>query len=87
MEYRTTNLPFAAALTAGNKLPLLRIEATATQATMVFGDPQDLGTEYETQFLSGQLLVPASQYNIQLRGLRRSLEIKLAAARKIGGEQ
>ncbi len=84
MEFRTTNLPFGAAVVAGSKLKLLHIEATSTQATMVFDDPSNLGTTLELDFLSGQLLVPASQYNIQLRAMRRQIEIRLAAARKGG---
>jgi len=85
MDYCTTNLPLAAAIIAASKLKLLRIDATLTQATMVFEDPSDLGTALELDFLNGQLMVPASAYNIQLRAMRRQVEIKLSNARKIGG--
>jgi len=81
MEYSTVSLPFAAAITASAKLKLLRIEATAKRATMIFDDPEQIGSSLELEFLSGQYLVPASQYNVQLRSLRRQMEIKLAAAR------
>jgi hypothetical protein len=51
---------------------------------MVFVDPSEHGTSLELDFLAGQLMVPASQYNIQLRSMRRQIEIKLAAAKKGG---
>jgi|HubBroStandDraft_6_1064221.scaffolds.fasta_scaffold3076931_1 hypothetical protein len=81
MEFSTVNLPLAAALTASSKLKLIRIDATPTRATMVFDDPQEIGSSLELEFLSGQFMVPASAYNIQLRAVRRQIEIKLAAAR------
>ena len=81
MEFRTTNLPLAAAITASTKLKLIRVEADPKQAVMVFDDPSGIGTDLELEFLSGQFLVPASQYNVQLRAMRRQVEIKLAAAR------
>jgi hypothetical protein len=67
MGFRTTNLPLAAAITAGAKLKLIRVDATATTAHMVFDDPGEIGTGLELKFLSGQFMVPASQYNVQLR--------------------
>lgn len=82
MEFCTTNLPLAAAITAGTKLKLLRIDSTPTQAVMVYDDPSEIGTSLELEFLSGQFMVPASQYNVQLRARRRQVEIKLAVARK-----
>jgi hypothetical protein len=84
LEYCTTNLPLAAAIVASTKLKLIRIDATPSQATMVFDDPLEEGSFLEFDFLGGQFLVPASQYNIQLRAMRRQIEIKLAAARKGG---
>jgi hypothetical protein len=81
MEFRTTNLPLAAAITASIKLRLIRVDADVKQAFMVFDDPSGVGTDLELEFLSGQFMVPASQYNIQLRAMRRQVEIKLAAAR------
>lgn len=87
MEFCTTNLPFAAALTASTKLKLLRIDATATKATLVFDDHSGIGTGLELDFLSGQFMVPASQYNVQLRAMRRQVEIKLAAARNGGNRE
>jgi hypothetical protein len=81
VEFCTTNLPFGAALTASTRLKLLRIDATPTKATLVFDDPSGIGTSLELEFLSGQFMVPASQYNVQLRAMRRQIEIKLAAAR------
>jgi hypothetical protein len=87
MEFSTTNLPFSAALVAASKLKLLRIDATPTKASLVFEDFSNEGSSLELEFLSGQLLVPASAYNVQLRSLRRSIEIKLAEARKSGGRR
>jgi hypothetical protein len=81
MEFRTTNLPLAAAITASIKLRFIRVDADVKQAFMVFDDPSGVGTDLELEFLSGQFMVPASQYNIQLRAMRRQVEIKLAAAR------
>ena len=54
MEFCTTNLPLAAAITAGTKLKLLRIDSTPTRAVMVFDDPSEIGTSLELEFLSGQ---------------------------------
>jgi len=81
MEFRTTNLPLAAAITASTRLKLIRVDANTKQAFMVFDDPSGIGTDLELEFLSGQFMVPASQYNVQLRAMRRQVEIKLAAAR------
>lgn len=86
MEFGTTNLPLAAAIVAANKLALLRIDSTDKQATLVFDDPDSEGSAHELAFLSGHLFVPANQYNMQLRALRRAIEVKLAAARKNGGQ-
>jgi hypothetical protein len=87
MEFCTVNLPLAAAITASTKLRLIRIDATPTRATMVFDDPGEIGTSLELEFLSGQFMVPASAYNIQLRALRRQMEIRLAAARAKEGSR
>jgi len=87
MEFRTTNLPLAAAITASTKLKLIRVDADTKQAVMVFDDPLGIGTDLELEFLSGQFMVPASQYNVQLRAMRRQVEIKLAAARQNGGKR
>jgi hypothetical protein len=87
MEFRTTNLPLAAAITASTKLKLIRVDADTKQAFMVFDDPSEIGTDLELEFLSGQFMVPASQYNVQLRAMRRQVEIKLAAARTKEGRQ
>jgi hypothetical protein len=81
MEFCTTNLPLAAAITASTKLKLIRVDADTRQALMVFDDPSGIGVDLELEFLSGQFMVPASQYNVQLRAMRRQVEIKLAAAR------
>jgi hypothetical protein len=87
MEFCTVNLPLAAAITASTKLKLIRIDATPTRATMVFDDPLGIGTALELEFLSGQFMVPASQFNIQLRAMRRQMEIQLAAARTKEGRR
>ncbi|GEM_PF-3794619 len=82
MEFRTTNLPLAAAITASTKLKLIRVDADSIkQASMVFHDPSGIGAQLELEFLSGQFMVSASQYAVQLRAMRRQVEIKLAAAR------
>jgi hypothetical protein len=85
MDFPTTNVPFAAYLTAAQKLKLLRIESTHKTATLFFNDPNNEGPSLELSFLAGEALVPASAYNSQLRALRRSIEIKLAEARKLQG--
>jgi hypothetical protein len=87
MEFSTTNLPFSAALVAASKLKLLRIDATPSKASLIFEDPSREAPALELEFLSGQLMVPASAYNVQLRSLRRSIEIRLAEARKNGGRR
>jgi len=87
VEFCTGNLPLAAAITASTKLRLIRIEATPTQATVVFDDPSGIGTDLELEFLSGQFMVPAFLYNIQLRSLRRQMEMQLAAAHKKEGSR
>lgn len=85
MQFRTTNVPFAAYLVAAGKLSLLHIEANPKTATLVFDDPNNEGTSFELAFLSDHALVAARAYNSQFRALRRAVEIKLAEARQSEG--
>lgn len=84
MEFTVTNAAFAAYLVASKKLNLLRLEVLTPQiARLVFDDPENAGVALELDFLSGTAMVPATTYHHALRSVRRSIEIKLAEARRL----
>ncbi len=83
MEFPVQNNSFAAYLIATQRLRLLRIEATVRGSNIIFDDPKNEGAAIELEYLAGAV-VSAVSYQNCLRTLRRSVEIKLAEARKGG---
>jgi hypothetical protein len=78
MEFRTSQLGFAAYLMASKSLSLLRIEKQHSNAVLIFSDPNKQGPELELAFTSGEATVSAASYHAHLRGLRRKIESTVA---------
>jgi hypothetical protein len=84
MEFKTTDMPFAAYLQTKSLLKFLRIDPNPEwphKAEIVFSDPDDRGRQLEIDFLSGAE-VPAIAFQATLKTIRRSIELAKAASSK-----